>query len=74
MAYTRTVHTVTPKTSDIEVHVSTLEVESGDKYTDIREYVVSLGQYGRGITFPAGLTGGIEVGIHQASNHQYDPS
>lgn len=54
-AITRTVHTKVPKTTDIEIHVSTLETEAGN-YTDIREYVVSLDQYGRGITFPARLT------------------
>jgi hypothetical protein len=48
----RTVHTRTPKTSDIEVRVSTLTTENGP-FVEIREYVKSLDQYGRGITFPA---------------------
>lgn len=39
------------KTTDIEVHVTRLSTELGE-YTEIREYVVSLEQYGRGITFP----------------------
>lgn len=49
----KTVHTKVPKTSDLEIHVSTVEAPGGDVYGEIREYVVSLGQYGRGITFPA---------------------
>lgn len=56
LAPTRIVHTRVPKTSDIEIHVSTLETAHGE-FTDIREFVVSLEQYGRGITFPAELTG-----------------
>lgn len=53
MATQRTVLTRTPKTSDIEIHVSTLQPESGGIYAEVREYIVSLDQYGRGVTFPA---------------------
>lgn len=66
MAYTRTVHAVTPKANDIEIHVSTLEVDNGDRYTDIREYVVSLQQYGRGITFPQNKTAPVIEGLAEA--------
>lgn len=47
----RTVHARVPKISDIEIHVSGIETSSG-KFVDIREFVVSLEQYGRGLTFP----------------------
>jgi hypothetical protein len=62
----RTVHSRVAKTSDIEIHVSTLVTDSGT-YTEIREYIKSLDQYGRGLTFPAtqeitqGLLDGLEV-------------
>lgn len=47
----RKVMSQTPKTGDLEIHVSTLATESGT-FGEIREYVVSLDQYGRGVTFP----------------------
>lgn len=61
----RTVLHRTVKTHDIEIHVSTLRTPLGE-FTDIREYVVSLDQYGRGITFPASLTGDIALGVRDA--------
>jgi hypothetical protein len=47
----RTVHSRVEKTSDVEIHVATLVTDSG-RFTEIREYIKSLDQYGRGITFP----------------------
>ena len=58
----RTVHATVPKTDDIEIHVCTLETENGP-FTDIREFIVSLQQYGRGITFPVRLTRDIGAGL-----------
>ena len=58
----RTVHAKVPKTEDIEIHVSTLETENG-QYADIREYVISLEQYGRGITYAAKYTENIQRGL-----------
>ena len=58
----RTVHARTPKTSDIEIHVSTLETEQG-LFTEIREYVKSLDQYGRGLTFPIEKAGKVFMGL-----------
>lgn len=52
MAQERVVHTRAKKTDDIEIHVSSLDTEYG-LFTDIREFIVSLNQYGRGLTFPA---------------------
>lgn len=49
--YERSVHVKVPTATDIEIHVSQMETEWGT-FGDIREYVVSLDQYGRGITFP----------------------
>lgn len=62
MEPTRTVHMSVPKCDDIEVHVSTLQTELG-QYTEIREFVVSMEQYGRGITVPARLTGDLIKGL-----------
>lgn len=53
--YDRTVLRRVPKTYDIEIHFSRLTTSEGDQYTDIREYVLSLDRYGRGITFPSRL-------------------
>lgn len=61
----RTVHKTVPKTSDIEIHVSSLSTEYGE-FVEIREYVVSLEQYGRGITFPASLRDDIINGLDDA--------
>lgn len=61
----RTVHTRVPKTSDIEIHVSTLNTPQG-AFTEIREYVKSLDQYGRGVTFPAELTPAVAEGVTAA--------
>ena len=58
----RTIHTRTPTRPDVEIHVSALSTDFGE-YTDIREYVVSLDQYGRGITFPAALTAPVLEGL-----------
>jgi len=45
----RTVVSQISKTSDIEVRLSYLETAAGT-FVDIREYVVSLDRYGRGVT------------------------
>lgn len=59
---TRTVHVRVSKTSDIEIHVSQIDTAWG-QYTDIREYVVSLEQYGRGVTFPSNLAEPVMAGL-----------
>lgn len=42
------------KFEDVEIHVS--EVQSqGQVFAEIREFIPSLGQYGKGITFPVAL-------------------
>lgn len=50
--HVRTVHTSVPKAADVEIHVS--EIDSGEhgNYVEIREYIPSIEQYGRGLTFP----------------------
>lgn len=50
--HSRRVLTRVPKTSDVEVHVSEIDVGELGLYVDIREYIKSLEQYGRGITIP----------------------
>lgn len=54
MEYTRSVLRRLTKASDIEIHVSIMSTDYG-VYYDVREYIVSLDQYGRGITFPVDL-------------------
>ena len=67
----RIVHARVPKATDIEVHVSELYTELGN-FVDIREFVVSLEQYGRGITLPVRM--GLEVlnGFDEALAHLLD--
>lgn len=69
MATERTVYSRTKKTSDIEIHVSTLTTDSGT-YAEIREFIVSLDQYGRGITFPSALSDEVLQGIAYVSSSQ----
>lgn len=65
MQIDRTVHTRVPKATDIEIHTSTLVTESGT-FVDIREYVVSLESYGRGITMPIDAAERVMAGVGQA--------
>lgn len=48
----RTVHSRAAVANDKEIHVSTVIAPNGGAYTEIREYIVSLDQYSRGVTFP----------------------
>jgi hypothetical protein len=63
----RTVHESVTVATDKEIHVSTLEKDGGH-YTDIREYIPSLQQYGRGITFPARFGDPIYTGLGESIN------
>lgn len=47
----RTVYGTAEKAHDLEVHVSLLKAGEYE-FVDIREFVVSLEQYGRGLTLP----------------------
>jgi hypothetical protein len=38
---------------DLDVHASVVVSPTGKVYADLREYVPSLGAYGRGLTLPA---------------------
>jgi len=38
---------------DLEVHASVVVSPTGKVYADLREFVPSLGVYGRGLTIPA---------------------
>jgi hypothetical protein len=38
------------KFDDVEIHVSVVTAQ-GEQYVEIREYVPSLGAYGKGLTF-----------------------
>lgn len=62
MDFPRTVLVAVSKTSDIDIHVSSIDVD-GVPYTDIREYIVSLDRYGRGITFPGAFNAEIAAGV-----------
>lgn len=37
---------------DLELHSSLIKSPSGSTFAELREFVPSLGKYGRGITFP----------------------
>jgi hypothetical protein len=51
-AMKRKVHERTPIADDLEVHISTIK-SAGQTFYEIRQYIPSLKQYGRGITVPA---------------------
>lgn len=51
----REVHVIVPYVDDKELRVTTVESPAGVPFVDLREYIPSLGEYGRGITFPSGL-------------------
>jgi hypothetical protein len=70
----RTVHSRVAKTSDIEIHVSTLVTDNGT-FTEVREYVKSLDQYGRGLTFPAtdAILLALELGLAESRDRVTEP-
>lgn len=51
-AMKRKVHTKTPIADDMEVHTSTVRA-AGEVFLEIRQYIPSLKQYGRGVTLPS---------------------
>jgi hypothetical protein len=48
----RKVHAKTPIADDLEVHISVVTT-AGRKFLEVRNYIPSLKQYGRGITLPS---------------------
>lgn len=50
-AMKRKVHTKTPIAEDLEVHTSTVRA-GGQTFFEVRQYIPSLKQYGRGVTLP----------------------
>lgn len=46
------------KFDDVEIHVSEVHAE-GQVYAEIREFIPSLGSYGKGLTFPVELLGAV---------------
>lgn len=40
-----------PVAADLETHVSTVEV-AGEKMLDLRQFIPSIAEYGRGVTLP----------------------
>jgi hypothetical protein len=52
----RTVLSDIETSPDRHVHVSRLETDDSGAYLDIREYIPTLDQYGRGITLPIRYT------------------
>lgn len=49
---THTVYAVVPKGIDSEVHVRTAQLD-GIEYAELREWIPSLKEYGRGMWFPS---------------------
>lgn len=63
----RNVITVVSKDTDLEMHVSTLHTDRG-KFIDVREFVPSLAQYGRGVTYPERFNEDVLNGLTEARN------
>ncbi len=59
----RKVHTRVPYVADREVHVSTVEAPDGLLLFDLREFIPSLGAYGRGLTLPMNLLNHVMDGL-----------
>lgn len=64
----RTVLSSAETAPDRLIHVSRLETDDSGVYVDIREYIPSLEQYGRGITFPERFAKTVDDGLFQAHN------
>jgi len=47
-----------PKFEDIEVHASKVTAE-GKEFFELREFIVSLGEYGKGLTLPISMLNGV---------------
>lgn len=47
----RKVHTRTPIAEDLELHTSTIRA-AGQTFFEVRQFIPSLKQYGRGVTVP----------------------
>lgn len=54
-AMKRKVHTRTKIAEDLEVHASTIR-SAGQTFFELRQYIPSLKQYGRGVTVPGDAT------------------
>jgi hypothetical protein len=52
--------------ADKEIHVSTVQSPQDGLFIDLREYVPSLDDYGRGMTFPLGLLHEVLQGVESA--------
>lgn len=62
----RVVHARVPYVTDKEVHVSTVQSPQDGKFVDVREYIPSLEEYGRGITVPLRLLHEVLQGLESA--------
>lgn len=60
--FTRRVLSTHPRRYDLDVHVCAVRFEERD-YIDIREYIPSLEQYGRGILLPRDIAGLVATSI-----------
>jgi hypothetical protein len=65
MTTERKIYQRIPSRPDIEIHVYSRTVE-GQIYFDVREYVISKDEYGRGITFRAEQFDPIWTGLEAA--------
>lgn len=52
------------KAEDLEVHTSLVALEE-DHYVEIREYVPSLNEYGRGIVMQIELANGVRLDLNE---------
>lgn len=72
----RKVRVRVPYVSDKELHVSLVASPNDGDFVDLREFIPSLKQYGRGITFPLELldevSGGLEAIRHELGGAKED--
>lgn len=66
---TREVILRVPRKYDIEIHVSKVTIDEVE-YADVREYVISLAQYGRGIVLPVSALGSITDALNQIARRE----
>jgi hypothetical protein len=62
-AIDRNVHVEIPYVSDKNIHVSSVRAPEGLLLVEVREHIPSLGEYGRGITFPMSLLNDVMDGL-----------
>jgi hypothetical protein len=66
LAEQRTIHARVAYVADKEIHVSTVQSPQDGLFIDVREFVPSLEEYGRGLTLPLGMLDDVLQGLESA--------